>query len=207
MSFYFKVRKIFEKLIKTVFRVTMSGEELPKDGKILICANHTSMFDVAVLVVSFERKVCFMAKKEIFKFKPLGKFFEGMGAFPVDRGVADVGSLKKAIALVKEGEAVSIFPQGKRYKYVNPAETEVKSGAGMIAYYGGCDVIPVFLKTEKNRVSPFKKTEIIVGKPIKNSELGFTDGGTKEYKAASNLIFSRICALGGYIYPPKEENK
>ena len=29
----------------------------------------------------------------------------------------------------------------------------------------------------------------------------------KEYKAASNLIFSRICALGGYIYPPKEENK
>lgn len=208
MSFYFAVRKVFKGLVTAAFRVRVSGGEIPRDGKILVCANHTSMLDVAVLVVSFERKIRFMAKKEIFKFKPLGKFFAAMGAFPVDRGSADVGALKKAIALVKEGEAVSVFPQGKRYVGADPSRTPVKHGVGMIAYHTGCDVVPVYIKTKGNHLHLFGKTEIIVGETIKNGDLGLDKGGTKEYTAAADTIFSKICALGGYTYPPAlpEEN-
>ena len=42
----------------------------------------------------------------------------------------------------------------------------------------------------------FRKTTVVFGAPISYDEFGFSDGGTKEYKAASELIFDRICALG-----------
>ena len=40
--------------------------------------------------------------------------------------------------------------------------------------------------------------DLIIGKPIENNELGFKDGGTAEYKAATEHAFDQICALGGY---------
>ena len=45
-------------------------------------------------------------------------------------------------------------------------------------------------------MKPFRRTEIIIGKPIANSDLGFVSGGTAEYSAASHMIFDAICDLG-----------
>lgn len=205
MSFYGVMKGIFKPIVKVLFRVKVTGEEMPMDGNILICANHTSMLDVAVIVVSLKRKVHFMAKKELFKFKPIGKFFSAMGAFPVDRGGADVGSLKRAISMVEQGCAVSVFPQGKRYKKTSPVDTEVKHGIGLIAYRSGCDVVPIYIKTKNNHVHFFGKTELIIGSKIENGKLGFSEGGTKEYKRAASVVFSKICALGGYDYPVYED--
>ena len=49
-----------------------------------------------------------------------------------------------------------------------------------------------------------RKIEIIFGRPIKNSELGFENGGTDEYRQASERIFSEILSLGGYSNPTEE---
>ena len=43
-----------------------------------------------------------------------------------------------------------------------------------------------------------RKKTVIFGKPIKNSELMFENGGSEEYKNATDLIFGRILELGGY---------
>ena len=70
----------------------------------------------------------------------------------------------------------------------------------MVAYRSGCDVIPVFIETKGNKYGIFKRVHIHYGKPIKRSELGFENGGTEEYKTATEIIFSRLIALGGYSY-------
>ena len=51
--------------------------------------------------------------------------------------------------------------------------------------------------------------EIIFGKPIPYSALGFVHGGKEEYKKATEIIFNSILSLGGFPMLPeadKEDN-
>ena len=201
MSFYSGAKKVFSPVFKFLFRIKINGlENVPESGGAIVCANHTSLLDVIALAASCPRLLMFMAKAELFKFKPFGAFLRSLGAFPVNRGGADVGAIKRAMALVDKGELVNIFPQGTRRKKQDPSKTEVKSGVGMIAYHAKCPVIPVFIKTKNNHLHFFGKTEIIIGKPITNEEFSFEKGGMAEYEASSKLVFSRACELGGYKY-------
>lgn len=197
MSAYSKVYKLFANPLRAIFSLKVEGKiNLENDKGYLLCANHTGLFDVIVLAVSMRRQPRFMGKKELFKIPVLKQLITALGAFPVDRGGSDVGAIRKTISLIENGELVGMFPQGTRHPGVDPRTTEVKNGAGMIAYRAKCDVIPVYIKTKKNHTMLFRKTTVVFGAPISYDEFGFSDGGTKEYKAASELIFDRICALG-----------
>ncbi len=206
MDFYSTMIKIFAPPFRWLYRLKVTGiENIPQEKGLLICANHTSMMDIAVLMATMTRRVNIMGKKEVFKVPLLGRFFRAMGAFPVDRGGSDVGAIKKTVSIIEGGGAVIMFPQGTRCKRVAPSDTKVKSGAGMIAYRSGCDVLPIFIKSKNNHLHPFGKSELIIGKPVTQAELGFEDGGKKEYEYAANKIFSEICALGGYDFPANKE--
>ncbi len=197
MSFYKVMYSIFNVPLRLLYRIHAHGEEnMPRDRGCLICCNHTSRADTIAIAAGLKCRPCFMAKKEIFKIPLLRLLFKGLGAFPVDRGGADVGAIKKATSIVKDGGLLAVFPQGTRRKFVDPRTTPVKGGAGLIAYRTGVDVVPVYIKTAKNHVAPFRRTDIYCGKPIKFEELGFTDGGRAEYQAATEYIFDKICALG-----------
>lgn len=203
MSFYSGAKKIFAPIFRGVFRITVTGKEnFPKDGGVIVCANHTNMLDVAALAASFDRQFYFMAKKETFAIKPLGALFRKLGAYPVNRGGVDVKSLKYSISLLEEGKVINIFPQGTRRKKVDPSTTPIKNGIGMIAYHSKCcTILPIFIKTKNNHLHFFGKTELIVGEPFDYDTLCFEKGGAKEYEHASRLVFSKICALGGYDFP------
>ena len=64
--------------------------------------------------IGTKRKVYFMAKAELFKVPLLGPMIRSFGAFPVTRGVADRRALARAMELMRAGEVVNIFPEGKR---------------------------------------------------------------------------------------------
>lgn len=181
-------------------------ENIPKEGGFLLCSNHIAVRDVILIAATCKRSIKFVAKKELFSIPILKRFIKAMGAVKIDRGGNDVGALRKSVELVENGEVVSIFPQGHRYPKVDPSDTPVKNGAGMVAYRSGCDVLPVFIQTKGNKYGIFKRVNICYGKLIKNSELGFTKGGSEEYKAATEKIFGKIVELGGYSadYSSKE---
>ena len=153
------------------------------------------------------RDIKFVAKKELFSVPILKSVIKAMGAVKLDRGGTDVAAMRKSIEIVDGGEIVAIFPQGHRYPATDPSTTPIKSGAGMVAYRSGCDVIPVFIKTKGNKYGIFKKTEIFYGAPIKNSDLGFKDGGRDEYDVATNVIYNEILKLGGYTRAEEKENE
>jgi len=198
MKFYDFIYAVFNKPVRALFRISATGlENVPSDGGFLMCANHTSLHDVTVVPAVLEkRRPKYMAKKELFKIPLLKQLITAFGAFPVDRGGADVGAVKMAISLIQSGESVFIFPQGHRHPHENVRDTEFHHGVGMIAYRANCDVLPVYIKTDAKQVRFFRKTEVIFGKLIKHDELGFENGGTDEYKNATALIFDRICDLG-----------
>ena len=88
-----------------------------------------------------------------------------------------------------------MFPQGTRYRGIDPAKTEVKSGIGMLVYRSKADVQPVFVRVKGYRYRLFRKKEVIIGKPISYEEFGFNTGGKEEYARAAQLVFDRILAL------------
>jgi 1-acyl-sn-glycerol-3-phosphate acyltransferase len=195
--FYRFIRGFFGGLFRLVYRVKVIGKENEVlDKPYIVCANHTSLMDVVVLVISFKGQIRFMAKKEIFSVPILRSFVKAMGAFPVDRKKGDVAAIKKTLEILKDGDRLGIFPQGTRRPYENPRDTEVKDGVGMIASRSGVGVMPVYIKTKKGKLRLFRKTRIIIGEYISPEELTVEVTGRDKYKAVTEKIFDRVCALG-----------
>lgn len=196
MNFYMRARKLLAGIFRFLLRVKITGaENEPKEGSCVVCANHTSMLDVIVLGVVFHRQLRYLAKAELFKIPVLSGLIRALGAYSVDRGKSDVGAIKKTISLLHDGELVCIFPQGTRYEGVDPKTTKIKSGVGMAAYHAKAPVLPVYIKLKKYKYALFRRVDVIIGKPISYEELGFKDGGSAEYSAASGKVFDEICAL------------
>ena len=171
----------------------------------MFCANHISAKDPVMIAAACKRQITFLAKKELFSVPILGWLIKKLGAVKLDRSGSDVGAIKTSVSVLQKGGALAIFPQGHRYPGVNPATTDTKNGAALIAYRSGADVIPVCIKLSGFKYKFLRKKLIIFGKPIKNSELMFKNGGSEEYKFATDLIFSKTLELGGYTPLPVSE--
>lgn len=208
---YQVLKAIVSPIYRLLFNVRVIGKEnVPTEGGVLLCPNHLAAVDVISIGAVCPRQVTCIAKKELFSIPVLGGLIKALGAVKIDRGGADVGAIKAAVASIEKGKTVVIFPQGHRCPGVNLASTQIRHGAGLIAYYAKCDVVPVCINIKGGKYSLFRRTEIIYGKPIKYSELGFTGGGRDEYAAATEKIFSRVIELGTQFkslpdYDPKND--
>ena len=198
--FYMVCRVIITAFSKLLVRVKVTGKEnIPKEGSIVLCSNHIGIKDVFLIGVSYPRQLFFLSKKEWFSIPVMSSVMRAWGAVPLDRGGKDVGALKNAVKIAKEGKTLAIFPQGHRCPGINPKETPIKSGAALIAYHAHADVLPVCIKTKDVKYKFMRKIEVIYGKPIKYSELGFEKGGIGEFRAVTEKIFNEVCKLGGYL--------
>ena len=193
---YMKLYKWLAPVFRFIMRLRPHNlEKMPLEGGLIICANHISAFDVFSIAATSHRQITFIAKKELFSIPILGSIIKALGAIKIDRGGADVGAIRAAVNQAKNNKAVAIFPQGHRYPYIDPATTPIKNGAGMIAYHSGCDVLPVYIKTKKAKFRLFKSIDVYYGDVIPYEALGFVNGGTEEYKLASEKIFAAINSL------------
>ena len=205
------LKAIVSPIYRLLFNVRVIGKEnVPTEGGVLLCPNHLAAVDVISIGAVCPRQITCIAKKELFEIPVLGGLVKALGAVKIDRGGADVGAIKAAVSAIESGKTVVIFPQGHRCPGVNLASTQIRHGAGLIAYYAKCDVVPVCINIKGGKYSLFRKTEIIYGKPIKYSELGFTDGGREEYAAATEKIFDQVIELGTQFkslpdYDPKKD--
>ena len=195
-KFYMFFWHLLAPMVRLVFRVHIHGKEnLPKEGGYLICSNHIGIRDVLVIAAVFPRQVRFIAKKEWFSVPILAPLIRALGAISLDRSGNDVDALKSSVHIAKEGYPVVIFPQGHRFPAVDPATTPIKNGAGLIAYRAKTPVLPVCLKAKGYRYGFLTRLDLYVGEMIPFEQFGFQKGGYKEYKAATEKIFSEICRL------------
>jgi 1-acyl-sn-glycerol-3-phosphate acyltransferase len=136
-----------------------------------------------------------MAKKELFKIPLVNKLVAALGAFPVDRGGADVSAIKKAIGMLQSGRCIGIFPQGHREKGKTPLEANLKNGAAMLAARTGATILPCCIKAKKNRFAFFRRIDVYVGKPIPFEELCYDHEKSGEYTRMTSYMFSKVCEL------------
>ena len=76
-----------------------TGENLPDEPLVLICANHSSGWDpvllVCALAMPFPLRI--MAKEQLFKITHYPAASAAWATFPVNRGSSDIGAVKTSI--------------------------------------------------------------------------------------------------------------
>ncbi len=113
-------------------------ENVPQQGGAVVACNHVSTWDPPIVGVSINRKLEFMAKKELFESPFLRAVMRGLRAFPVDRHGQDIGAIKEALRRLKAGRAIGIFVQGTR----NAGEAAALDGASFLAQRAQVPVVP-----------------------------------------------------------------
>ena len=102
-------------LSKLLFRPTVTGtENIPLEGPVIIAPIHRSNVDFALTLFISKRKVLFMAKDSLFRVPLLGPLITHLGAFPIHRGSADRESMAHSEAVLRQGHALVLFPEGTR---------------------------------------------------------------------------------------------
>lgn len=200
-KFYSFISATCSSLVKFVFRVKVEGlENEPSEGGVVVCANHISFWDAAIVGAVMNRQVRFFAKKELFSTPILRHFVKAMGAFPVDRKSPASAALatRHTISLVENGEMVGMFPQGTRHAKEDPKDTPIKNGIGQIAYRAKMKVLPMCIQTKGWKIGFFKKTTVRIGKPIEYEEFAFTEGSNSEYDRVAHIVFERITDMIEY---------
>ncbi len=187
----------FGGIVRLLFRIRVVGRENePIEGGFLVCANHLSAADPIIITAAMDHQICFMGKKELFKIPGLSWLMRSLGGFPVDRKGGDVGAVKHSIRLLEEGKCVGMFPQGTRHPNEIPRDTSVRNGAAMIAYHASATVLPVCIHRKGYSPKMFRRTTIVIGKPIPFAEFGYDAEQKGEYARISSEIFDRVCKLG-----------
>ena len=146
------------------FRMKASGREnIPQSGPVILVCNHISMMDVACIYAQTKRRVWFMAKKEIFENKLLGAIFAGFGAFPINRGEADVAGIRTAMKHLKDGDLLCIFPEGTRNKKREVPLLPLQDGVAMLALRCKAAIVPSWIG---GHYDPIRRARIVTGKPM-----------------------------------------
>lgn len=121
-------------------------------------ANHASMLDPALLMAIANAHHCVLRplyKGEFGTHKFVTWFFARVGAIPINRGTADMKSIKRAVNALKRGENILVFPEGTRI-WDPQARPPLYGGFAIIAQMAGADVIPVAIDGTE-RINPEKK--------------------------------------------------
>lgn len=157
---------IFKFITIIIYRPKVIGKEnIPKEGNVIICANHVHFWDSVVIIVMLKRKINVLAKEELFKTGIIRFLAKVIGVYPVKRGTADMGAVKTALKLMEEKEVLLIFPEGTRNGMAKGKK--IKKGAVMIAATSESPIIPVGVQ---GSFKPFTKVTLNIGKPIDYSQ-------------------------------------
>lgn len=197
---YKVVHAVFAGPIRLFHRIRVKGRENePRrgDGSYLVICNHLTWRDPIFLCASLrQQQPHFMAKKELFRIPVFNWMIRALGAYPVNRGGADVGAIRHTIRMLEDGKTVGMFPQGHRNNGVDPRTTKIHAGAAMIALRAGVPILPVFIRVPDNRMRAFCRKEVIIGKPITLEEMHYDPEAPGEYDRIMRMAFERVCALG-----------
>jgi len=196
--FYYIARGLLIGLFKLLTRWQVKGREnVPKEGPVLVVANHLNLADPPLLGVSLGRKVIFMAKEELFRSPVSAYFVSGLGSFPVHRGRLDRQALRSSQKVLADNLALAMFPEASRSR--SGKLKNALPGSALIACRSGVPILPVGITgTEQIKglgwLCRRPRLTVNIGKPF---SLPPVEGKLTREKLAeyTDLIMRRIAGL------------
>ncbi len=169
---FYLVSHIILKIVAAVYirLQTISIENIPKEGGVILAPNHPSDLDSFILGTAIRRQLHTMGKEELFKKRFTAFFFRKLNAFPVKRAQIDREAIRTAIDILKNSHVIDMYPEGT--VSIDGSLQEPKLGTAFIALQSKVPVVPVAIIGSFNVMSKGQrfprphKVVIRFGKPL-----------------------------------------
>lgn len=198
----------------------IDGEKIPAEGGCIVVFNHISEVDpltAAHVIYDHGRLPRYLAKANLFKNRFLGFYFKAAGQIPVERLSKNAaGAFDAAVAAVRGGELVVVYPEGTITRDPDLWPMIGKSGAARIALATQCPVVPIGQWGVQELLAPYarkpdlfprKKITMKVGDPVELSDLYGQEVTTAVVNQATDRIMAALTQLVAELRgetPPSE---
>lgn len=193
-------------LMRTTRREWAGAEHLPGVGVgVVVAPNHISYADpltLAHFLWDNGRAPRYLAKESLFRIPILGRIIAACGQIPVYRASRDAArAYRDAVAAVRAGECVGIYPEGTITKDPALWPMKGKTGAARVALETRCPVIPIaqwgpqeILPPYSNRLRllPPKTMRVLAGPPVDLRDLQGKPVTPEILRTASDRIVDAI---------------
>ncbi len=135
------LRLIGRLILPILFRIEkVGGEDLPKNGPIILVGNHNAAMEAVLMSVYSPWQVEFLGAGDLPQEK-ITEFFESIYKYiPIRRGHMDRQALQKALAVLEAGGFLGIFPEGGIW---NPGQMQAQTGVAWLSYRSQAPVLPI----------------------------------------------------------------
>jgi 1-acyl-sn-glycerol-3-phosphate acyltransferase len=190
--------------LRLMFRPRPTGQEnIPREGGVILAANHVSFLDPLLLPLVVPRRVMFLTKTKYIDKPLLHSFLSGAGVIPVesDSPTAAGGAVSAGVRAVRDGRVVGIFPEGTRSP--DGLQHKAKTGVARIAIQAGVPVVPVgIIGTEQAFPRGAKlprpiAARIVFGEPIRFDIPPEQARDPSVARSATEQVMAAIRALSG----------
>jgi 1-acyl-sn-glycerol-3-phosphate acyltransferase len=139
--------------LKLFFGIEVAGkDEVPSSGPFILAANHLSNLDPPVLASVIPRKICFLAKEELFRNKIFALYLRDVGVIPLERQKTDIKAMRLALKVLKS-RPLLVFPQGTRARSLD----EALSGVGFLCKKARVPVVAAKIYGTDSALAPGAK--------------------------------------------------
>jgi 1-acyl-sn-glycerol-3-phosphate acyltransferase len=169
VNLYGAVRAFVAPILRLVWRLEVVGAENIPAGPAIVVANHDSLSDPLFLGAALERPLHFLAKRELWANRVVGRLLDGLGGIPVERRRGDLTAVAALARVLERGDAVAIFPQGT---VLGGDERPWQRGAARLALTTGAPLVPVAIVGAADALRPGTRlprrarVRVVVGEPI-----------------------------------------
>lgn len=172
LALYAFCRAVLVGFCRLFFRLRVEGlEHVPRDEPFVLAPVHRSNVDSPAVAALTRRRLRYMGKDTMWKFRLPGLFFTAMGGIPVRRGTPDREALRRCIEAIEGGEPLVLFPEGTRQS--GPVVQPLFEGAAYVATRTGAPILPVGIGGSEGAMPKGSKLirpvriHLVVGEPIR----------------------------------------
>jgi len=203
-----RTRRVLNPAVTRLWDIEMSGyDRLPTDGPAILCPNHISFLDSALLTFTVPRNISFVGKAEYMDSWKTKFIFPAMGMIPIDRSGGDKSSsaLDAALGVLQRGELFGIYPEGTRSR--NGKLHKGRTGAARLAMAIGCPIYPVgiigtdAIQPPDAKMPKLRKScSITIGRPIKPERYANRGAEHLAWRSMMDEVMFEIRELTGQEY-------
>lgn len=202
------LRALFYPVHSFVYPFKMYGHKKVGLGAYIYVGNHYCLWDIFYPAHTTGEGIHFLTKESILHKPVLGSWGRRLGAIGAMRDGSDVRTLMESMRVLRNGEKLSMFPEGTRNRVSDEEFLPFRGGAALLAIKTKTPVIPFVIC---NRPRVFRRTHVVFGEPMEFTEYYDRRLKAEDYEEADEKLKARLYALReehrAYLKAKKEKKK